>query len=171
VTPLARARGARRDEPREPREPGERSSAARFARVVFVGATLAGGVLGGCGGIKAPDLFLVQRSGSGPSANLTLLVNEEGGVRCNGAARRNGRALKLNDPQLVQARAIQEELQEPAAKHTALAAGPKAVLRYYVRDENGTVRFADDSAGQPKVFRQLALFVLQTAQTVCGLPE
>jgi len=33
------------------------------------------------------------------------------------------------------------------------------------------VRFADDSAGQPKVFRQLALFVLQTAQTICGLPE
>ena len=144
---------------------------ARRRAVVFVGATLAAGVLGGCGGIKAPDLFLVQRSGSAASANLTLLVNEEGGVRCNGVARRNGRALKLSDPQLVQARAIQEELQEPAARHTALAPGAKAVLRYYVRDENGTVRFADDSAGQPKVFRQLALFVLQTAQSVCGLPE
>jgi hypothetical protein len=144
---------------------------ARRRAVVFVGATLAAGVLGGCGGIKAPDLFLVQRSGSAASANLTLLVNEEGGVRCNRVARRNGRALKLSDPQLVQARAIQEELQEPAARHTALAPGAKAVLRYYVRDENGTVRFADDSAGQPKVFRQLALFVLQTAQSVCGLPE
>ena len=139
--------------------------------VAFVGATLAAGMLGGCGGIKAPDLFIVQRTGNGPSANLTLLVNEEGGVRCNGVARRNGRALKLGDRQLVQARAIQEELQEPAAQHTALAPGPKAVLRYYVRDENGTVRFADDSRGQPKVFRQLALFVLQTAQNVCGLRE
>jgi len=139
--------------------------------VAFVGATLAAGILGGCGGIKAPDLFIVQRTGNGPSANLTLLVNEEGGVRCNGIARRNGRALKLSDSQLVQARAIQEDLQEPAAKHTSLAAGPKAVLRYYLRDENGTVRFADDSAGQPRVFRQLALFVLQTAQGVCGLPE
>ena len=144
---------------------------ARARAVAFVGATIAAGVLGGCGGIKAPDLFIVQRSGSGPSANLTLLVNEEGGVHCNGVARRDGRTLKLSDPQLVQARAIQEDLQEPAAKHTALAAGPKAVLRYYLRDENGTVRFADDSAGQPKVFRQLALFVLQTAQTVCGLRE
>lgn len=143
----------------------------RVARAVFVGATLAGGALGGCGGIKAPDLFLVQRTGSGPSANLTLLVNEEGGVRCNGVARRNGRALKLGDRQLVQARAIQEDLQEPAAEHTVLARGPNAVLSYYVRDENGTVRFADDSTGQPKVFRQLALFVLQTAQSVCGLRE
>ena len=141
------------------------------ARAVALAGALAAGALGGCGGIKAPDLFLVQRTGGGRSENLTLLVNEEGGVSCNGVARRNGRPLKLADRQLVQARAIQEELQEPAARHTALAPGPKPVLRYYVRDENGTVRFADDSAGQPKVFRQLALFVLQTAQDVCGLPE
>jgi hypothetical protein len=45
------------------------------------------------------------------------------------------------------------------------------VLSYYVRDEKGWVRFSDDSPGQPKVFRELALFVLQTAQRVCGLPE
>ncbi len=38
----------------------------------------------GCGGIEAPDLFLVQRTGSVPGAGLTLLVNEEGGVQCNG---------------------------------------------------------------------------------------
>jgi hypothetical protein len=171
VTARACARGVRLGEPREFDEPGQRRSAARLAPVAFVGAALAAGMVGGCGGIKAPDLFIVQRTGSGPSANLTLLVNEEGGVRCNGIARRNGRALKLSDSQLVQARAIQEELQEPAADHTALAPGPKAVLSYSVRDENGTVRFADDSAGQPKVFRQLALFVLQTAQGVCGLPE
>ena len=73
----------------------------------------------GCGGIISPDLFIVQRNGSTPGAALTLLVNEEGGVRCNGVARRNGRPLKLADRQLVQARAIQEELQEPAARHTA----------------------------------------------------
>jgi hypothetical protein len=33
------------------------------------------------------------------------------------------------------------------------------------------VRFSDDSAKQPKVLRRLALFVLQTAQRVCRLPE
>ncbi len=41
------------------------------------------------------------------------------------------------------------------------------MLSYYVRDEDGNVRFSDDSRGQPAVFRQLALFVLQTAQQVC----
>jgi hypothetical protein len=44
------------------------------------------------------------------------------------------------------------------------------VLSYYVRDENGTVSFSDDSPGQPAVLRRLALFVLQSAQQVCRLP-
>jgi hypothetical protein len=44
------------------------------------------------------------------------------------------------------------------------------VLSYYVRDENGSVQFSDDSKGQPPVFRRLTAFVLHTAQTVCRLP-
>lgn len=140
-------------------------------RAVTCAAAALALALAGCGGIKAPDLFVVQRSGSGPHAKLTLLVNEEGGVHCNGVAHAGGRKLKLSDSALVQARAIQEELQEPSSKHTSLAPGPGSVLSYFVRDENGSVRFADDSPGQPKVFRKLALFVLQTAQSVCGLPE
>jgi hypothetical protein len=150
---------------------------SRFARAsprvraLALCALLAGLLLAGCGGIKAPDLFIVQRTGSGPHARLTLLVNEEGGVHCNGIGSRNGVKLKLSDPQLVEARAIQEELEEPSAKHTVLAPGAKSVLRYFVRDEHGYVRFSDDSAAQPKVFRQLALFVLRASQNVCGLPE
>ena len=138
---------------------------ARLAPALAV--LLAATVLLGCGGIKAPDLFIVQRSGSGPGAKLTLLVNEEGGVRCNGGAS----TLKLSAPQLVQARAIQEDIKEQASEHLTLAPGAKSVLSYELRDENGTVRFSDDSARQPHVLRQLALFVLQVAQTVCRLPE
>jgi hypothetical protein len=122
--------------------------------------------LGGCGGVKAPDLFIVSRSGSTPGARLTLLVNEEGGVHCNG-----GPTLKLDDSQIVQARAIQEELHDAASRNLALSPRPGHVLSYYVRDENGTVRFSDNSSGQPKVLRQLALFVVQTAQQVCHLSE
>ena len=118
------------------------------------------------GGIAAPDLFIVQRTGSGPGARLTLLVNEEGGVHCNG-----GPTLKLSDPQLVQARAIQEELHEQASEHLSLPPGRGSVLSYYVRDENGTVRFSDNSPKQPKVLRAMALFVLQVAQQLCHLPQ
>jgi hypothetical protein len=120
----------------------------------------------GCGGIKSPDLFVVKRTGEGPNARLTMLVDEEGGVRCNGGPER-----KLSDPQIVKSRAITEELEHPAAHHLVLAPQPGSVLRYEVRDEAGTVRFADNSRAQPAVLRQLALFVLQTAQQVCHLPE
>jgi hypothetical protein len=127
--------------------------------------------LAACGGVSAPDLFIVQRSGSGPGAKLTLLVNEEGRVHCNGTGARNGRKLKLSDSGLVQARAIQEDLKEAASEHLSLPPGPGSVLSYAVRDENGSVHFGDNSTGQPKVLRELALFVLRTAQQVCGLPE
>jgi hypothetical protein len=134
----------------------------RRAAIVAIAAAF---VLGGCGGIKAPDLFIVERTGTVAGARLTLVVNEEGGVRCNG-----GPTLKLSDPQLVEARAIQEDLHDLASKHATLAPGAGSVLNYYVREESGTVRFGDNSSGQPHVLRQLALFVLQTAQQVCHLP-
>jgi hypothetical protein len=121
--------------------------------------------LSACGGIQAPDLFIVQRSGSVAGARLTLLVNEEGGVRCN-----RGPTLKLSDPALIEARTIQEEISSHASKHLVLPARAGSVLGYHLRDENGTVSFSDNSAGQPPVLRRLALFVLQTAQRVCHLP-
>jgi hypothetical protein len=127
---------------------------------------LAAGVLAGCGGIRAPDLFIVERSGSAPGARLTLLVNEEGGVHCDGRP-----AGKLSDSQLIEARAIQEDLHGSASRHLALRAAPGSVLAYHVRSESGAVSFADNSPGQPAVLRRLALFVLQVAQGVCRLPQ
>ncbi len=138
-----------------------------MSRASVAGALAVGVLVVGCGGIKAPDLFIVQRTGSGPGAALTLVVNEEGGVTCNG----RGGTLKLSDPQLVEARAIQEDLREPASEHVSLPPAPQSVLSYHLRDENGSVSFADNSAHQPEVFRRLALFVLQTAQQVCHLAE
>jgi hypothetical protein len=118
----------------------------------------------GCGGVRAPDLFIVERSG--PGGHLRLLVDEQGGLRCNG-----GRELTLSDPQLIQARALQEELSTPAGEHLSLPARPGSVFAYRVRDEAGSVSFADNSPAQPKVLRNLALFVLQVAQQNCHLPE
>jgi hypothetical protein len=130
-----------------------------------VPALVAALALFGCGGVRAADLFVVSRTGSSPQARLTLLVNEEGGVHCNG-----GRTLKLSDPEIVRARVIQEDLHAPASSHLSLPQRPGSVLSYYVRDADGTVRFSDNSAGQPAVLGRLALFVLQTAQRVCHLP-
>jgi|ERR1039458_981140 hypothetical protein len=137
----------------------------RSRRAAAVAAVAATTITAGCGGgVQAPDLFIVQRTGTVLGARLTLLVNEEGGVQCNG-----GSTLKLSDPALIQARAIQEDMHDPASKHTSLPPRAGSVLSYYLRDENGSVSFADNSAAQPTVFRSLALFVLQTAQQVCHL--
>ncbi|HEV3320541.1 MAG TPA: hypothetical protein VG053_12560 [Solirubrobacteraceae bacterium] len=114
----------------------------------------------GCGGVRPPDLFVVERTG--PGGRLTLLVDEQGGLHCNG-----GRELKLSDPQLIQARALQEELGTPAGAHLSLPPRPGSVFAYRVRDESGSVSFADNSPAQPKVLRNLALFVLQVAQQDC----
>ncbi len=125
------------------------------------------GLLGGCGTVAPGDLFIVTRTGSTPHAALTLLLDEEGNVHCNGRAA----ARKLSDAELVRARGIQEDLQSLASRHATLAPMPGSVMSYGVRDENGSVHFADNSAAQPKVLHELALFVLRAAQQVCGLPE
>jgi hypothetical protein len=135
-------------------------------RAAALGALSAALLLAGCGGIIAPDLFIVYRTGPGPGKLLTLLVNEEGAVHCNGVS-----APKLSDSALVQARGIQEDLHDPASRHLSLAPARGSVIGYYVRDEAGAVRFTDNSPGQPAVLRRLALFVLQTAQQVCHLPQ
>ncbi len=120
----------------------------------------------GCGGVQAADLFLVTREGPGANEHLTLLVNEEGGVTCNGR-----KAGTLADPAIVEAREIQEDLKEPASEHLRLAAAPGSVVRYHVRDADGTVEFSDNSPHQPSVLHKLQLLVLQTAQRICGLPS
>lgn len=132
---------------------------------------LACAAAGGCGGVLSPDLFVVYRTGSSPAARLTLLVNEEGVVRCNPDPNRRVAAHRLSDPQVIEARTIQEDLHDPASRHESLPAAPGSVLAYYVRDQDGSVRFADNSPGQPPVLRKLALFVLSVAQGVCGLPQ
>jgi len=119
----------------------------------------------GCGGVKPADLFILTRTGPTRQTQLTLLINEEGGVRCNGGA-----TLKVSDPQLVQARAIQEDLHDSAVSHLSLAPRAGSVFSYSLRDVDGSVRFSDNSAKQPKVLHNLQLFVLQVAQQVCHLP-
>ncbi len=141
----------------------------------IVGVLCTATILAGCGeSIELPDLFLVTRTGGGE--NLTVLINEGGAVHCYGNpahpnAAHPGLSHQLNDPQLIQARGIAEELQSPSSKHLVLPPRPGSVFRYHVRDAEGTVRFADNSAGQPSVLHHLAYLVLEVAQKVCHLPQ
>ncbi len=115
--------------------------------------------------MQAADLFLVTREGPAPGQRLVMLVNEEGGVTCNGRY-----AGKLGDAKIVESRGIQEDLKDPAAEHLRLAPAPGSVVHYSVRDADGTVEFSDNSPHQPAVFQKLQLLVLQAAQQLCHLP-
>lgn len=147
------------------------SRRARVAARAFATLIAAALLIAGCGGIISPDLFIVNRTGSAAGAKLTLLVNEEGVVHCYTDPAHPGPARHLSDPQIIEARTIQEDLEEPAAHHESLPAAPGSVLHYYLRDANGTVRFSDNSPHQPSAMRKLGLFMLSVAQKVCGLSQ
>jgi hypothetical protein len=127
--------------------------------------------LGGCGGPPA-DLFVVERNGSVPAARLTLLVSDDGTVRCN----RSG-AREISSEQLIEAREIARELngeddeRGPADRGLSLPPVRGTIMRYDVRSEDGSVAFSDTSRGQPQAFYRLAKLTRDIAKGVCGLPR
>jgi hypothetical protein len=134
-------------------------------------AALAAAALGGCGGPPA-DLFLVERNGSIPAARLTLLVSDDGTVRCN-----RGDAREISSEQLIDAREIARELngrgdeRGPADRDLSLPPASGTIMRYDVRSEDGSVTFSDTSRGQPQAFYRLAKLTRDIARGVCGLPR
>jgi hypothetical protein len=122
-------------------------------------------MIAACGQAGA-DLFIVQRSGQGPGAALTLRVADDGYVRCNGGPRR-----RMSDEQLLLAREIERELNGDAKQRVSRPPGPGSVLSYSVKLQSGTVRFSDTSPGISKEERKAAAFTREVATGVCGLPR
>jgi hypothetical protein len=121
-------------------------------------------VLAACG-TPRHDLFVVERSGPVPGARLTMLVTDGGAVTCNGTRH------DLTSEQLIDARELERDLEEPGSRGLSLPPRAGSQLTYSVRLETGTVRFSDNSQGQPAAFFRLAAFVRSVAQDVCGLPR
>lgn len=119
-------------------------------------------VLAGCGS-PSPDLFVVERSGPDPKANLTMRVSDGGSVICN------GKEHPLSAKRLLQARELTRELSKQAELGLELPPGPRANLRYRVRLEAGTVEFSDTSRGNPPDFYEVAAFTKDVAEDICGI--
>jgi hypothetical protein len=119
--------------------------------------------LAGCGA-ETPDLFLLTRSGTLPGARLTLLVNDGGTVRCNGGSPRT-----LSGSQLLAARDVTESIKDDAEKDLKLPTRPRALLRFHIRSQDGTVTFSDlDAARRPELAKTVA-FTRDVARSVCHL--
>jgi hypothetical protein len=127
-----------------------------------VAVALAAALLAGCGS-PAPDLFVVDRSGPDPAANLTMVVSDGGSVTCN------GKEHELDADRLLRARQLARDLAKQAELRLELPPGPGANLSYKVRLEAGTVAFSDTSRGNPKAFFQLAAFTKDVSERVCGI--
>ena len=125
-------------------------------------AALAALGLAACG-TPSPDLFVVERSGADPNANLELRVSDGGSVTCD------GREHALDADRLLTARQLQRDLARQAELGIELPRGPGTQLSYRVRLEQGTVAFSDRSEGVPRTFLRVAAFTKDVAERVCGI--
>jgi hypothetical protein len=119
-------------------------------------------VLAACGQ-EAPDLFVVKRSGQDRNANLTMVVNDDGSVTCN------GRQHELPAKSLLAARALTRDMGDSAKLALDLPPRPGSVLSYRVRMQAGTIAFADTSRPLPPVLFRLQQFTKDVSEDVCGL--
>jgi hypothetical protein len=119
--------------------------------------------LAGCGQ-PAPDLFVVERSGADPGADLRLVVSDGGTVRCNDAEPE-----ALDADRLLRARELARDLEEPTALGLELGRRAGTVLSYRVLSPGGTVAFSDTSPQRPPVFDRIAGFTDDVAENVCGI--
>jgi hypothetical protein len=120
-------------------------------------------LLAGCGSAPA-DLFVVNRTGSGTNARLTLLVQDDGYVVCNG-----GKARAISNARLLTARALAGDLAPQAQLHVQLPPGKRSVLSYRVRLQPGTISFSDTSKPLPAAFARLTAFTADVSESVCGI--
>jgi hypothetical protein len=108
--------------------------------------------------------MLIQRSGQGAGAGVTLVVRDDGSVRCP-----QGPLRRLSSGQLLQARQLARDVQDASARRLAFGPGPQSVLAYAVTTAGGRVSFSDTSPGLPAALQRLEGFARQVARQVCGL--
>jgi hypothetical protein len=135
----------------------------RLSKRSLIVAALAGAcALSGCGlQVNSPDLFLLKRSGQGRT--ISLLVNDDGTIHCDGRSR------ALPDPLLLQARDLASKLDQDAKAKLRLPAGKNSVFQYSIRLQHGTITFPDTAARSHHELALAEQFALQAAQNPCRL--
>jgi hypothetical protein len=131
----------------------------------LAGAALAAAaavLLAGCFDVQSADLFLLTRTGQGPT--LTLLVNDGGTVRCDGA-----KAKPISNANLIAARDLSDNLSTDAQNKLTIPRAPGSVYYFRIRLEEGIISFPDRAGATRKVLAQAELLAAQIAQQDCGL--
>jgi hypothetical protein len=119
--------------------------------------------LAGCGlNVQSPDLFLLTRTGQGKP--LTLLVSDDGSIRCN-----NGASKQLPDSLLIEARTLASDLDNEAKAKLHIPPGRGSVAFYAIRLQDGSISFPDNAAARHRELAEVELFTVRAAQQGCGL--
>jgi hypothetical protein len=119
-------------------------------------------LLAGCFDVQSADLFLITRTGQG--STLTLLVNDAGTIRCDGA-----KAKPVSNSTLITARDLSDNLGTDAQNKLTIPKAPGSVYYYRIRLLQGTIAFPDKASATRNVLAQAELFAAQAAQQYCGL--
>jgi hypothetical protein len=116
-------------------------------------------------GTPSADLFVVERTGSLPGAELDLVVGDGNSVTCNGTER------PFANADLLAARELARDLEPLLDRDLTLPTPPGAQLRFRVFNDKGSVRFADASASRDPALTRLLAFTRKVAQDSCDLPR
>lgn len=115
----------------------------------------------GCGTPSA-DLFVIERSGDVPDADLELLVSDGNRVECD------GKPAEMSSEQLLDAREIADDLVPLLKDDFTLPPGDQPVMRFKVTGEDGVVEFSDASRPLPPVFTNLMVLTRAISKQSCG---
>jgi len=114
----------------------------------------------GCGlNVRSADLFVLTRTGSGPT--LTALLNDGGTIRCNG-----GPAIPLADKLLLEARDLANKL-DSDVKSKLHVTPVGRVYSYSVKLKDGMLRFGDTAAAGHSELGQTELLAVELADGPC----
>jgi hypothetical protein len=115
-----------------------------LARGLAIVSLALGGV--GCGlDVRSADLFVLTRTGEGPT--LTLLPNDGGTIRCD----------------------LAQDLDKDARRGLTIPRSANTVFYYRIKLEHGTIAFPDSAATGRQELSRATLFAAQAAQQACGL--
>ena len=116
-----------------------------------------------CGG-SAGDLIAFEISGGRPMKQSRLVVTGDGRARCGG----DGPLRALSSERLIEARAVERELEGLAEEARAFGGGGADQPGYVARTKAGTVRWFEAAPGNPAVLTRAGRLALQLERELCG---
>jgi hypothetical protein len=129
----------------------------------LVGAGLA---LAGCGG-TAGDLIALRMSGGAnggvAGANgVRIVITNDGRARCN-----SGDLRQITSDDLLDAREVERDIYDLARRGRSYPPTRRGERRFEARTDDGSVRWAEASAGLPPVLSRVELLTLRLSRRLC----